>query len=191
MFCQGRYRSKSCVRMRNAEGAEGEAMRRGKKQFAVLLGIVLVFGGLAAGCAGGAGTQGGQPTEPSTTSGTGGIDNTPGGGNTVQLPPTTNTSTSTSANTQTSTETCDGDPKPAIPGKPDPNDNSVAMQWALNYASPNSITNRASLSFIAVCFPGGTPPWDLRITDGVNQSPSLSWEGWSSDTGNTTYGQNS
>ena len=42
-------------------------MRRGKKQFAVLLGIVLVFGGLAAGCAGGAETQGGQPTETAPT----------------------------------------------------------------------------------------------------------------------------
>ena len=138
------------------------------------------------------GTLNDQTAEPGISSGANGTNYTPSSGNSVTLPPATENSSGpapTSENTQPSTETCDGEPKPVITGKPDPNNKSQIMRMALELASPSPITNRANLSFIVVCLTGGTPPWDLRITDGTNQSPPLDWGIWSGETGNTTYDQ--
>ena len=86
-------------------------------------------------------------------------------------------------------ETCAGQAKPIITGKPNPNDNSQVMRGTLEAATPNSITDKSNLAFIAVCVENQTPPWELYITDGTNQSPSLDWSFWGKYAGNTTYDQ--
>ena len=165
---------------------------RAKAEVAAILAFILAGCTHPADATSPSGTLNDQTAEPGISSGVNSTNYTPSNGNSVTLPPITEDSSGpapTSENTQPSTETCDGEPKPVITGKPDPNDTSHIMQAALEMATPNPITSRANLSFTVICLTGGTPPWQLVMTDGINKSPYLNWRVWGSDAGNTTYGQ--
>ena len=174
-------------------------MEHGKKEVTALTVTALAVGGLATGCAGEAGAQSGQPTEVAPPTASASWD--PTGPN--SLPPSsisispdgtvvyTPPAEITSKNTSRDQEECDGQPKPEIPTPTPPvlQQKSQLIDVLMQQAQPNPITNRNKLIFTVVCLQNGTPPWDLKLTDGTNYSTSLDWGFWGKYIGNTTYGQ--
>ena len=174
-------------------------MEHGKKEVTALTVTALAVGGLATGCAGEAGAQDGQPTEVASPTASASWDPT----NPNSLPPSsisispdgtvvyTPPAEITSKKTSQSQEECDGQPKPIIPiPHPDVLDEPAQdINIYMQQAQPNPITDRNKLMFTVVCLHNGTPPWDLKLTDGTNLSTSLSWGAWGKYIGNTTYGQ--